>query len=323
MSSTTGKLVTVEHDGSFDGITQEMTTPAFRQDPYPLWALMRREHPVYRSSEGVWYLTRYADVDAALRDLRLSKDRERMRRWFAQASPRELGRSRTQERLDRSMPHTDPPDHTRLRKLVNVAFTARRVQSLRPRIEAMVDELLDAAVAAGPPTDLMAALAYPLPITVICELVGIPLSDGERIMEWSRQLVNHTEVAPTPAAVEELLRYDSSVQRVPRIVVGQIEVGGQTLGDGEFVSLVLAAANRDPAQFPDPDRLDLSRADNRHVSFGSGSHFCLGARLTRLESEIAIGALLGRLPALRLDTDVIEWRPKPALRGLERLSVTY
>ena len=124
-------------------------------------------------------------------------------------------------------------------------------------------------------------------------------------------------------AVEELLRYDSSVQRVARIVIGQVEVGGQTLGDGEFVSLVIAAANRDPDQFPDPDRLDLTRANNHHLSFGSGPHFCLGAQLARLESEIAIGALVRRLPALRLDTDVIEGRPKPALRGLERLIVAY
>ncbi|MGH3941027.1 MAG: cytochrome P450 [Pseudonocardiaceae bacterium] len=418
MSSTTGRLGTVKHECSFDEITREMMTPEFRQDPYALWARLRREYPIYRSPEGVWYVTRYADVDAALRDLRLSKDRKRMRRWFAQAGTEELGRSQAQERLGLSMLHTDPPDHTRLRKLVNVAFTARRVQGLRPRIETMVDELLDTAVAAGPPTDLMAALAYPLPLTIICELVGVPLSDGERIMEWSRQLVNHTEGAPTPEvfqrveqaaeefvdylqslvrkrraepvddilsaliaiqesgdhltddellstcymllvaghettanligngmlallrhpdqlrrlqqdptlirpAVEELLRYDSSVQRVTRIVVGQVRIGGQTLDDGEFVSLVLAAANRDPDQFPDPDRLDLGRADNRHLSFGSGPHFCLGARLARLESEIAIGALVRRMPALRLDTDAIEWRPKPALRGLERLIVAY
>lgn len=125
------------------------------------------------------------------------------------------------------------------------------------------------------------------------------------------------------SAVEELLRYDSPVQRVSRIVMGQIEVGGQTLSDGEFVSPVLAAANRDPDYFPDSDRLDLGRANNRHLSFGNGFHFCLGASLARLESEIAINALTRRLPALRLATETITWRPKPAFRGLEVLPIAY
>ncbi|MGH3852216.1 MAG: cytochrome P450 [Pseudonocardiaceae bacterium] len=398
-------------------ITEEMATPEFHQDPYPLYERMRREHPVYRGPQGIWYLTRYADVDAALRDPRLSKDHARMRRWYAR-QPGGENLDRLRDRFSRSMLHADPPDHTRLRKLANKAFTARRTESLRPRIETIVNELLETAVAAGPAMDLISALAYPLPITVICELVGIPPGDRHRVRAWSRELVNQTEAAATPdtcqrveqaadefeeylrdligkrraepaddilsalvavaergerltenellstcylllvaghettvnligngtlallrhpdqlrrlrqdptlirSAVEELLRYDSSVQRVTRIVVGQVEVGGQTLGDGEFVSAVLAAANRDPGCFPDPDRLDLGRANNRHVSFGNGPHFCLGAPLARLEGEVAIGALVPRLPTLRLDTDTIEWRPKPALRGLERLPIAY
>ncbi len=417
MSGATEQPAALEYGGGFDEITREMATPEFHQDPYPLYERMRREHPVYRSSQGIWYLTRYADVDAALRDLRLSKDHARMRRWYARQTGRE-DLDRLRDRFGRSMLHADPPDHTRLRKLANKAFTARRTESLRPRIEAIVDELLDAAVAAGPTMELIRALAYPLPITVICELVGVPPGDRQRVRTWSRQLVNQTEAVLTldacqrieqaadefeeylrdligkrraePAddilsalvavagsgdqltenellstcylllvaghettvnligngtlallrhpdqlhrlqqdptlirsAVEELLRYDSSVQRVTRIVVGQVKVGEQTLGDGEFVSPVLAAANRDPDCFPDPDRLDLGRANNRHVSFGNGPHFCLGAPLARLEGEVAIGALVRRLPALRLDTDTIEWRPKPALRGLERLPVAY
>jgi cytochrome P450 len=401
----------------FDEIAREMATAGFHQDPYPLYERMRREHPVYRSSQGIWYLTRYADVDAALRDLRLSKDHGRMQRWYARQTGGE-NLDRLRDRFGRSMLHADPPDHTRLRKLANKAFTARRTEGLRPRIGAIVDELLDAAVAAGPAMELIGALAYPLPITVICELIGIPPSDRYRVSTWSRQLVNQTAAAPTPdscqrieqaadefeeylrdligkrraepaddilsalvavadsgarltenellstcylllvaghettvnligngtlallrhpdqlrrlqqdptlirSAVEELLRYDSSVQTVTRIVVGQVEVGGQTLGDGEVVFPLLAAANRDPDRFPDPDRLDLGRANNWHLSFGNGPHFCLGAPLARLEGEVAIGALVRRLPALRLDTDTIEWRPKPALRGLERLPVAY
>lgn len=418
MSGATEQPAALEYGGGgVDEITREMATPEFHQNPYPLYARMRREHPVYRSPRGVWYLTRYADVDAALRDLRLSKDHARMRRWYA----RQTGRAdldRLRDRFGRSMLHADPPEHTRLRKLANKAFTARRTEGLRPRIGAIVDELLDAAVAAGPAMELIGAFAYPLPITVICELIGIPPGDRHRVRTWSRQLVNQTAAVLTPdacqrieqvaeefeeylrdligkrraepaddilsalvavaqsderltenellstcylllvaghettvnligngtlallrhpdqlrrlrqdptlirSAVEELLRYDSSVQLVTRIVVGQVEVGGQTLGDGEFVFALLAAANRDPDCFPDPDRLDLGRANNRHLSFGNGPHFCLGAPLARLEGEVAIGALVRRLPALRLDTDTIEWRPKPALRGLERLPVAY
>jgi cytochrome P450 len=407
--------------GGFDEITRAMATAEFRQDPYPVYERIRREHPVYRSSQGIWYLTRYVDVDAALRDLRLSKDHAWMRRWYARQTGRE-DLDRLRDRFGRSMLHADPPDHTRLRKLANKAFVVRRTEGLRPRIEALVDELLDAAVAAGPAMELIGALAYPLPLTVICELVGVPPGDHHRIRTWSRQLVNQTKAVLTPdagqpacqhieqaadefeeylrdlmgkrraepaddilsalvavaesddqltdselistcylllvtghettanligngtlallrhpdqlrrlqqdptlirSAVEELLRYDSPVQKVTRIVVGQVEVGGQTLGAGEFVSPVLAAANRDPDCFPDPDRLDLGRADNRHLSFGNGPHFCLGAPLARLESEVAIGALVRRLPALRLDTDALEWRPKPAFRSLERLPVAY
>ncbi|MBV9164128.1 MAG: cytochrome P450 [Pseudonocardiales bacterium] len=417
MSGATEQQAAAEYGGGFDDITREMATPEFHQDPYPLYERMRREHPVYRSSQGIWYLTRYADVDAALRDVRLSKDHARMRRWHARRTGRE-DLDRLRDRFGRSMLHADPPDHTRLRKLANKAFTARRTEGLRPRIRAIVDELLDAAVAAGPAMELIGALAYPLPITVICELVGVPPGDRHRVRTWSRQLVNQTEAALTPddpqrieqaadefeeylrnligrrraepandilsslvavadsgarltenellstcylllvaghettvnligngtlallrhpdqlrrlqqdptlirSAVEELLRYDNSVQKVTRIVVGQVALGGQTLNDGEFVSPVLAAANRDPDYFPDPDRLDLGRANNRHVSFGNGPHFCLGAPLARLEGEVALGALVRRLPALRLDTETIEWRPKPALRGLERLPVAY
>jgi len=416
MAGETEQSVAVEHDGSVDEISREMTTPRFHQDPYPLYARMRQEDPVYRSSEGIWYLTRYTDVEAAIRDPRLSKDHARMRDWNVRRTGRhDLGRLR--DRFGRSMLHADPPQHTRLRRLANKAFTARRTEGLRPRIEAIVDDLLDAAVAAGPTMDMITTLAYPLPITVICDLFGVPPSDHDYVKVWCRQLVNQTEAVHTPniarieqaadefeeylrhligkrraepandilsaliaagnsgdqftenelistcylllvaghettvnligngtlallrhpdqlrrlqqdpmlirSAIEELLRYDNPVQRVTRIVVGQMTVGSHTIDDGELVSPVLAAANRDPNCFPNPDRLDLHRTNNRHLSFGNGPHFCLGAPLARLEGEVAIGTLIRRLPTLRLATETITWRPKPALRGLEALPVTY
>lgn len=166
ISDETEQPAAVEYDGGFDEITREMATPEFHQDPYPLYERMRRKHPVYRSSEEIWYLTRYADVGAALLDPRLSKDHARMRSWHVrQTGRRDLGRLR--DRFDRSMLHADPPEHTRLRKLANKAFTARRIEGLRPRIEEIVDDLLDAAVAAGPTMELISTLAYPLPVTVI------------------------------------------------------------------------------------------------------------------------------------------------------------
>jgi cytochrome P450 len=404
-------------DGSLDEITREMATPEFHQDPYPLYARMRREHPVYRDSRGTWYLTRYADVDAALRDPRLSKDHARMRRWYARQTGRE-DPARLRDRFGRSMLHTDPPEHTRLRTLASTAFTARRTAGLRPRIEAIVTELLDAAIAAGSPMELIGALAYPLPITVICELVGVPLGDRPRVQTWSRQLVNQTEAVPTPdalrrieqaanefeeylrdlmgrrraepaddilsalvatadsgarltenellstcylllvaghettvnligngtlallrhpdqvrrlqadpalipGAVEELLRYDSPVQFTSRVLKADLALGGKQLRAGQTVLLLLGAANRDPAQFPNPDRLDVGRADNKHLAFGLGSHFCLGAPLARLEGRIVFETLLRRLPKLRLAGPAPVYRQNFNLRGLEALEVAF
>ncbi|MGH8930518.1 MAG: cytochrome P450 [Egibacteraceae bacterium] len=409
----------VDRDERLDEITRSMATPEFREDPYALYARMRRENPVYRSSQGIWYLTRYADVDAALNHPRLSNDSERARRWqerYLGGEGREL--SRIAQRLNGSMVGTDPPDHTRLRKLVNKAFTSRRVQVLTPRIGVIVRELLDAAVEMGPRFDLIAQLAYPLPITVICELLGVPASDRGLIRQWTAALTDTAQLIPTGAAleeldqaisafeeyllrlvnlrrsdprddllsalvtawdrgdrlsekellstcflllvaghetsinlignstlallrhpdqmrrllrhpqlirsaIEELLRYDSPIQMAFRLVAGTVELGGQMLREGEAVVPVLAAANRDPARFPEPDRLDLARPVPRHVSFGNGPHFCIGARLARLEGEVAIRALVQRLPDLRLDCETVEWRPNPNFRGLAALPVAY
>ncbi len=417
MSSATQQPEAAARDGGFDEITQAMTTPEFRQDPYPLYAWMRREHPVYRSGQGIWYLTRYADVETALHSLRLSNDRERTARAFAARHDGMRRVSRLMRRLGRVMTNTDPPDHTRLRKLVNKAFTARWVQGLRPRIHAIADELLDAAVAAGPTMDLITAFASPLPTTVICELFGIPHHDRERVTVWLHRLANPTESLehveltveqfqdylaglirrrrakpaddiisalimaqergdqlsddellstcfvlltagdvtttnlignstlallrhpdqlrrlrrdPTliRSAIDELVRYDTPTQIIIRVVAETTEIGGHTLDDGDLVYLVLAATNRDPDRFADPDQLDLGRANKRHLSFGNGPHFCVGAPLARLEAEVAIGTLVRRLPALHLatetlDTPTVQWWPNPMQRGLICLPLAY
>ncbi|MFJ4513661.1 cytochrome P450 [Streptomyces sp. NPDC088816] len=393
-------------------ITTAMASAEFRRDPYPLYARMRRESPVHRGAQGIWYLTRYADVERALGDLRLSNDRDRMTRALGARDGSLRDISRLTARLGRVMSNTDPPEHARLRKLVNRAFTVRRVEALRDRVQAVVDQLVDTALAAGPAMDVIAALASRLPHSVVCELFGIPDGERERVKEWFRALGRMTEdidkavevvdqfeeylmwlvgrrreapgddlisgLVATQArddhltdtellstcfmlitagdettthligngtlallrhpdqlarlradptlirpAVDELVRYDSPTQAIVRVVAEDVEFAGHPLAAGDLVYPVLAAANRDPERFEDPDRLDLTRPGNRHLGFGNGPHFCLGAPLARLETELAIGTLVRRLPNLRLDTDRLEWRPNPLQRRLVALPVAY
>jgi cytochrome P450 len=352
-------------------------------------------------------LSRYDDVALVLRDARFG------RRGFQQLITARFGGPG----FTHSMLLQDPPDHTRLRTLVSKAFTPRAIEGLRGRIEFMVDALLDAAVDRGE-MDLIADLAYPLPASVICEMLGVPLQDRDGLREWSadiarsldavivsdpevitranaagaalreyfERLVAERRRAPRadiltgliaaeeagdrlstdelfatvillflaghettanligngvlallrhpaelarlrddPAliesAVEELLRYDSPVQRVSRMTTADVVIGDRTIPAGSLAMALLAAANRDPAYFPDPDRLDLARRDNRHLAFGSGIHFCLGAPLARLEGRIVFAALLRRCPRLALATDRVEWRQTFALRALMALPV--
>ncbi|OIJ94113.1 cytochrome P450 [Streptomyces colonosanans] len=411
MTTTVGDPLADPRTGPGE-ITTAMLSAEFRRDPYPLYDRMRREAPVHRSPQGIWYLTRYADVEQALGDLRLSNDRDRMTRAFGARDGSLRDISRLTARLGRVMSNTDPPEHARLRKLVNKAFTVRRVEALRDRIQAAVDQLVDRALAAGHAMDVIAALASPLPHSVVCELFGIPDGDRERVKGWFRVLGRMTEdidkavevvdqfeeylmwlvarrrkapgddlisglvatqarddhltdtellstcfmlitagdetttnligngtlallcnpgqlaglrTDPTliRAAVDELVRYDSPTQAIVRVVAEEVEFAGQTLDAGDLVYLVLAAANRDPERFEAPDRLDLTRSGNRHLGFGNGPHFCLGAPLARLETELAIGTLVRRLPELRLDTNQLEWRPNPLQRRLVALPVAY
>ncbi|NEC63859.1 cytochrome P450 [Streptomyces sp. SID9727] len=390
-----------------------LLTPEARRDPYPLYARMRREDPVHRSPQGVWYLTRYADVEAALGDLRLSNDRDRMTRAYTALGGDLKEFSRLTDRLGRVMSNTDPPDHARLRKLANRAFTARRVEALRDRVQHLVDRFIDAAVAAGPELELIEAVASPLPMSVVCELFGIPEEDRPRVKGWFSRfgrlsediaaseraidqyedylsgmirqrrrepgddlisalvatqthddrltdsellstcfvlitagdettthlitngvlaLLRHPDqlarLREDPGlvrgAVEELARYDTVTQAIVRVVAEDLEIGGRTLREGELVYLFLGATNRDPDRFDDPDRLDLTRPGNRHLSFGHGPHFCLGGPLARLQTEVAVGTLVRRLPGLRLAEGAQpDWRPNPLQRRLRALPLTY
>jgi cytochrome P450 len=386
--------------------------PAFVADPYPTYHRLRAEDPVHHSPLGFWVLTRYDDVIAALRDPRLAK--EAIAAWVAARFGAPM------PALGLSMLDRDPPDHTRLRGLVSKAFTPRVVEGLRPHIQQIVDGLLDRAQDAGA-LDLIEGFAYPLPVIVICEMLGVPVADHERFKGWSldiargldsvllptdsdvprrsmaartaladyfRELIARRRAAPRSdllsgliaaeeagdklsenellatcillliaghettvnligngtlallrhpdqlrllrenpgligSAIEELLRFDGPVQRTARIPSEDVLIAGHTIARGEMVMPFIGAADRDPAQFPDPDRLDITRTDNRHIAFGWGIHFCLGAPLARIEGQIAIGTLVRRLPKLALATEAPEFRQSLTLRGLASLPVTF
>lgn len=399
-----------------EAIFQAMGTAEFRRDPYPLYARLREDYPACRNAQGFCYVSRYADVEVALRDPRLSNDRERMTQSLARRGGDSERLSRLTQRLGPVMTNTDPPDHGRLRKLVNKAFSAAKIRDFRPRMAAITEQLLDAVQAADSDEfELVRDLAYPLPSTVICDLLGVPPEDQRRAIDWTlrienmadespnaveqavealrdylQDLIRQRRIAPTddlvsallavregddgladdellaacfvllasgyettmnligntvltllrhpdtldpvqaqPAllrsAIEEVLRYESPSHITIRVVAEPLVIAGETLVEGDMLCLLTAAANRDPERFPDPDRFDPRRPDNRHLSFGHGIHFCLGAPLARLETEIAVGSLLRRFPNLRLAVDdkFLEWRPNPALRGLVALPLVY
>jgi cytochrome P450 len=395
------------------------------QDPLGVFARMREKSPVTSviTPEGqrAWLITRYEDVRRALADPRLSKDWRKLRSPGFVPDP-SVGF------LMAHMLNADPPDHTRLRRLVQKAFTPGRVAGLRPRIEAITASLLDAMPGGGSGgggrardadpaadgvIDLITEFALPLPMTVICELLGIPDGDREEFKTWSQVILSSTatfdeyraaggamygyftglladkRAAPAddllsalitardcgdsldepellamiflllvaghettvnliatgtlallthpsefsrlrsdpsllPGAVEELLRYANPLNHATdRYAPESFEVGGVVIPAGEPVLVVTSSANRDPARFPDPDRLDVGRDASGHVAFGHGIHYCVGAPLARLEGEIAFGALLARFPGLSLAVEPsrLRWRPSSLIHGLETLPV--
>jgi cytochrome P450 len=384
------------------------------QHPLAYFTRMREEGPVtpvqLPHGERVWLVTRYADVRAALADPRLHKD------WASKLTPPDWVPDEVTGYLSVHLLNADPPDHTRLRKLVSKAFTARRVAGLRPRVETITAALLDALqarLAAGETVDLIGAFAFPLPVTVICELLGVPAEDQASFREWSNAIVSSsqepgsfyaagsamfryfTELVAAkraepaddmvsaliaaqdsgdsldereliamlflllvaghetttnliasgtlalltnpaererlgadqsllPRAIEELLRYANPLNHATdRFTLEPVAIGGVTIPAREWVLCVTSSANRDPARFPDADRLDVGRDAGGHVAFGHGIHYCLGAPLARLEGEVAFGALLSRFPTLSLaaDPSSLRWRRSSLIHGLESLPV--
>jgi cytochrome P450 len=390
--------------------------PNFRIDPYPVYKRLLGEAPVYEMPFGGLAFSRYDDIVAILRDPRSSSNEENSSQY--EEWVKEHGEP---ERLSGARPFLflDPPDHTRLRGLVNKAFTPRTTERLRPRVVEIVDELLDGVEKKGS-LEVIEDLAYPLPVRVICELMGVPAEDHETFRGWSRDLargLDPQELMPAEeierrqatidqfteyftaliekhrkdprddllsaliaaeeagdklspeellstcilllvaghettvnligngtlallrnpdqlerlrdepslakSAVEEVLRYDPPVQFTGRIALEDMEVGGATLRKGQQSVLLLAAANRDPAAFPDPDRFDITRENNHHLAFSFGAHYCVGAPLARLEGEIALGALVRRFDKLSLRIDQPPYKENIVLRGLSELPVGF
>lgn len=402
--------------------TTYLLAPEAVADPYGAFARLRElGSVVWLPEHHAWLTTTYDETAAAFRDPRLSSDRlTPLERRLDPAHAALLGP--TFELLRGWMVFHDPPHHERLRDPLRRAFTPRTVENLRPRVAALVDELLD-DVEGRSEWDLVESLAFPLPAIVIAELLGVPPADRARFKTWSTQLAaivfgasnrpDQAELAAagsaqfadyfgwliakytdepqdnlvssliavtredaadggrglTPAelvgtctlllfgghetttnlignavlallrhpdqlarlqghpegmglAVEELHRFDGPTKLMVRTVAEAHERGGHRLEAGQLVFVGVGAANRDPAAFPDPDRLRLDRADAvRHIGFGFGIHHCLGAPLARLETAIAVGGLLRRCPSLRLAVEQPAFGATILGRGLAALPV--
>jgi len=277
-------------------------------------AKLRAVDPVYRTAlpdkTTVFLLTRYEDVAALLREERFTKNR---RSALTPEQARKVPWIPSMFRpLERNMLDLDPPDHTRLRTLVHKAFTPRLVEDLRARVQTVADELLEAVSLRGQ-MDVVNDYALPLPITIITEILGVPTRDRHKFHKWTQAVVSLTSPSPTLRVLPVVWRF---IRYLRHFLQGAATRSPQRL---------IGSANRDENVFACPDELDLGREPNRHLSFGHGIHFCLGAPLARLEAQIAFKTLLRHMPHLRLNAspDSLRWQPSIMLRGLKALPVRF
>jgi cytochrome P450 len=403
---------------SYQSTEINLTSSVFKANPYPAFARLRSYDPIhqYSSSNGqtTWLITRYADAELVLRDERFVKDRQYL--LSSEDGPHTPTTPASADDLfGLGLLSFDPPDHTRLRSLVNPFFTTRQMEVWRGRIQQITDELIDAVEPKGA-MDLIEEFAFPLPMRIISQMLGVPAEDSPKLHGWikviadalddpiayqqagkefqavytyllalleqkrrapaadvissllqaegdqisARELVSmvfvliltghettanligngmlalltHPEqmalLKANPAlikpAVEEFLRYHSPVTLSTfRWAREDIELGDKLIRRGDGVVVSLTAANRDEEEFARPDTPDITRQENRHLAFGKGIHFCLGAPLARLEGQVAIGTLLRRLPNLRLQVDPksLVWRPGSTVMGVDHLPVAF
>ncbi len=381
------------------------TDPAFLENPFPFYEVGRTMSPLFLENMGIWLVFDYSDVTGILRD---------SEKWQTAFITDDTGETSQQP----SMLGSNPPRHTYLRALVSQAFTPRMVEQLEPRIRTIAGELLDKVVSAGT-ADIVDALAYPLPVIVIAEILGVPPEDRDDFKRWSDEVIatlgtglggepqniseatfeqmrdyfmrladerrvnprsdlisglvaaeidgqhlndddllqmlilllvagnetttnlisnaviefmNHPDQlqrvlddpALLPTAIEEVLRYCSPVQATARRATRDVEVRGKTIKQGELAVVWLAAANRDPEVFANPATFDVRRTPNRHVSFGLGIHFCLGAPLARLEARVALETFLARVQNFhRTDDEPLPRVPTFIMRGVRSLPIAF
>ena len=387
----------------------------FKADPFPTFAELRENDPIYSHTapdgSTIWYISRYDDVIEVLKDNETFVKNKKNTLLLEEIGPHQTPPF-MQQLINENMLFSDPPDHTRLRGLVNQAFTPRRIEQMTPRIQAIADALLDAVASQGK-MDLIADFALPLPTIIITDMLGIPDVDRDEVQDWSQAIIapgrhglsykdrrkkvrafvdylqdlfverqrqpqddlttdlvaaeeagerlsipelssmvalllvtghettvnligngalallNHPEQLALvkrgeglETAVNELLRYDGPVETsTTRWVRRDVVYKGHAMKRGDVVRVVLASANRDGCQFHNADELDVGRKNNKHLAFGHGIHYCLGAPLARVEGKIALQTLFGRFPDLQLavDESELEWRSGVLFRGLKRL----
>jgi pimeloyl-[acyl-carrier protein] synthase len=418
-----------------------------RTNPYLFYEQLRNQDPVHWDEElGFWVLSRYAEIESLYTDDRFSRAQGLMRGFQRLSAPERKIVQPVYHSFSKTVFYADPPYHTHLRGLMNHAFTPRRVERLRSYIQDTVDALLDGAQGKGGVVDVIQDLAYPLPVMVISELLGLPVSDRDRFKRWSDDLfailgtVRHKPAylleraahslsemtdyvkdlshkrretpeddlltallsvtvaedldCPHPhnstlprataalmrepnahassilteeelvsninillstghettthligngllallqhpdqleqlqsqpslleSAIEEMLRYDNPVQITYRSALEDANIHGKLIRKGDLVNSIIGSANRDPQRFSNPDRFDMTRNEGRHLGFGLGIHFCIGAPLVRLEAEIVFETILRRFPRISLAAETLEWQEHPIFRGLKSLPV--
>ncbi len=397
------------------GLLLQLLDPANRADPYRLCAQFRESGPLHLPEANLAVFLTYRDCDEVLRHPSSSSDNVNSTVAKQQAA---AGTSPIRQGPPGFL-FLDPPDHTRLRKLVSKAFAPRVVNALQPDIRSLVDGLLDRIAEKGR-FEVVEDFAYPLPVAVICRLLGVPLDDeaqfsrasallaqaldpfstitgvppevaherqqaGSWLREYFHSLIDQRRSRPgddllsgliaveesgdqlteeeivstcnllliaghettvnlignailamlrtsshwtalaadagrAPAIVEETLRYDPPVQLAGRIALADMVIGGVEVPAGDVMMLLLAAAHRDPAEFDQPDVFDPDRKVLRHLGFGRGAHYCLGAPLARLEAGVALSAVTARFPHARLAGEPV-YKTNVTLRGLSELTV--
>ena len=399
-------------------------SPEFRANPYPTYRYLQTHQPIYyRQERKDWVLTRYADIVEVLKNPSFGRSESGLAELMA-ANQEPINRflslrQESQRLMALWLVLRNPPDHTRIRQLLVATFSPAGIKTLRSRLQARVDDLIEGVKERGK-MDIIGDLAYPLTLGANCEIMGIPEKEWHpRFKQWSEglsavgdldasaianergllaiaglaeyfrsliakcyshsqpqdnlistliqaraegklseeellatciliffagdsttkhlignsilTLLNNPEqlrlLQADPSLIEttisEVLRYEGPFQVVSRTALSDIKLSNTTIHRGEIVNCMLAAGNRDPAQFPDPDKFDIRRRPNPYLSFGRGIHICLGKHLGKLLAEIAVGTLVQKLPGLSLATKSLEWEETFLARGLKSLPVVF